>query len=92
MQIKAGRKAADVKLFVAMPALDGRMHVITSGSMWDSMITLIQAGAIFTPHIDYATQDSNLPFARNRAVSQFMATDCTDLIFIDSDMSWDTSA
>lgn len=92
MEIKSGRKAGDVRLFVAMPALDGRMHCVTSGSMWDSMLAMLQAGVPHTPHIEYATQDSNLPFARNRVLAQFMATDCTDLIFLDSDMSWDTSA
>jgi hypothetical protein len=33
-------------------------------------------------------QDSNLPFSRNRTVAKFMATDCTDLIMVDADMSW----
>jgi hypothetical protein len=91
-EIKAGRKAADVKLFVAMPALDGRMHCVTTGSMWDSLLAMIQAGLPHTPHISYAMQDSNLPFARNRTLAEFMATDCSDLIFIDNDMSWDTTS
>lgn len=31
---------------------------------------------------------SNLPRARNELVARFLASDCTDLIFIDDDMGW----
>jgi hypothetical protein len=88
-QIKSGRKAADVKLFIAMPALDGRMHCVTSGSIHDSCMAMIAAGIPNTPHIEYAMQESNLPFGRNRILAQFMATDCSDLLMFDNDMSWD---
>lgn len=84
-----GRKVADVKIFIAMPALDGRMHCVTAGSLLDSMAIMIAIGIPNTPHVEFAMQDSNLPFARNRVVAEFMSTDCTDLIFVDADMSWD---
>src|SRR5689334_13146254 len=32
--------------------------------------------------------NSNLPRARNELVAEFLATDCTDLLFVDSDMGW----
>jgi len=89
-EIKSGRKAADVKLFIAMPALDGRNHCVTTGALLDAQAAMIQAGIPHTAHVNFLMQDGNVPFARNRAVAQFMMTDCTDLIFIDSDMSWDT--
>lgn len=92
MEIKAGRKAADVKLYVAMPALDGRMHCVTAGSLIDSQAAMIMAGIPNTAHVNFAMQDSNLPFARNRTLAEFMATDCTDLIYIDADMSWTTES
>lgn len=35
---------------------------------------------------------SNLPRARNELVARFLASDCTDLIFIDDDMQWHPQA
>jgi hypothetical protein len=52
-------------------------------------VALIQAGITQTPHVEFAMQESNLPFGRNRILAQFMKTDCTDLICIDSDISTD---
>ena len=36
--------------------------------------------------------NSNLPRARNELVAEFLATDCTDMIFVDSDMGWGPEA
>lgn len=91
-EIKSGRKTSDVKLFIAMPALDGRMHCVTSGSLWNSQLALLMAGVPDTPHVEYAMQESNLPFGRNRLVAEFMATDCSDLLMFDNDMSWDAES
>jgi hypothetical protein len=88
MEIKSGRKAADVRLFIAMPALDGRLHCPTAGCLLDAQIDMVMAGISQTAHTEFMMQDSNLPFSRNRAVAKFMATDCTDLIMVDADMSW----
>lgn len=90
-EIKSGRKAADVRLFIAMLALDGRTHCVTTGSLLEAQAHMIAAGIPDTPHVQFLMQDSNVPFSRNRAVAQFMLTDCTDLIFIDSDVSWDAA-
>jgi hypothetical protein len=90
MEIRSGRKAADLKVFIAMPALDGRMHCVTGGALLDSQAALILAGVPNTAYVNFMQQDSNLPFARNRTIAQFMATDCTDLVYIDSDMGWDS--
>lgn len=35
---------------------------------------------------------SNLPRARNELVARFLASSCTDLLFIDDDMGWDAGA
>jgi hypothetical protein len=91
-EIKSGRKASDVKLFVAMLALDHRNHCVTTASLLDTQAAMIQAGIPHTPNVYFLMQDSNVPFARNRAVAQFMLTECTDLIFIDSDITWDTKS
>ncbi len=87
-EIKSGRKAADVKLFIAMPALDGKMHCATGGCLLDAQVDMIQMGITQTPHYEFLMQDSNLPFSRNRVLSKFMSTDCTDLLMFDADMSW----
>ena len=35
---------------------------------------------------------SNLPRARNELVARFLASNCTDLLFVDDDMGWDGNA
>ena len=35
---------------------------------------------------------SNLPRARNELVARFLASNCTDLLFVDDDMGWDANA
>jgi hypothetical protein len=40
----------------------------------------------------FVVGNSNLPKARNELVAEFLGSDCTDLIFIDSDMKWEKSA
>lgn len=88
-EIKAGRKAADVRIFIAMPSLHSVNHCPTTGALLDAQASMICAGIPQTPHIEFMMQDSNLPFSRNRAVAEFMATDCTDLLMFDADMGWD---
>jgi len=88
-EIKSGRKASDVKLFIAILALDSKIFCSTVTSLLDAFTTTVNAGIIHFPRVMFLMQDGNIPFARNRAVAQFMQTDCTDLIFIDSDISWD---
>lgn len=90
--MKITRKTNEVKLFIAILALDARNHCVTTGALLDAQAHMIKAGIPDTPHVTFLMQDSNVPFARNRAVAQFMLTDATDLIFIDSDMSWDVEA
>lgn len=36
----------------------------------------------------FVVGSSNLPRARNELVARFLASDCTDMIFIDDDMGW----
>jgi hypothetical protein len=36
----------------------------------------------------FVVGNSNLPRARNELAAEFLASDCTDLLFIDSDMGW----
>ena len=91
-EIKSGRKAADVKLFIAMPAMDHRNHCLTTGALLDTQAAMLAAGIPHTPHVHFLMQDGNIPFARNRAVAYFLQTDCTDLIFVDSDIYWDTKS
>src|SRR5215470_5359285 len=91
-EIKSGRKCADVKLYIAILAHDNKNFCVMSGSLIDSCTAMIAAGIPHTPAINWLMQDGNTPFARNRALANFMKTDCTDLIFIDSDVSWDVKS
>jgi hypothetical protein len=48
---------------------------------------MLQKAGIFH-RAQFVVGNSNLPRARNELVAEFLATDCTDLLFVDSDMSW----
>lgn len=90
--IKSGRKAADVKLFVAIPAMDHKNFCALTGALLEFQAALIMAGLTQTPMFEFAMQESNLPFGRNRILAQFMASECTDLICIDADNSSDCAS
>lgn len=77
------------RVFLATPAYDG-LSAGYSESLFASQRALMNAGipaelAIFAGncHVD----DS-----RNQLVREFLETDCTDLLFLDADVSWDADA
>jgi hypothetical protein len=56
----------------------------------ETCMHLMQSGI---PHCtQFVVGSSNLPRARNELVARFLASDCTDMIFIDDDMGWDPLA
>lgn len=75
------------KVFIAIPAYDGTLRVHTAMSlinvMHDREVEIEVHGW---------SGDSLLPHARNVLLGQFMASGCTDLVFIDSDVSWQRGA
>jgi hypothetical protein len=74
------------KVFIAIPAHDGAMRVSTVMSLISMMSEGTSSGITFD--LRCWEQDSLIPNARNSLVGGFMLTDCTDMLFIDSDVSW----
>jgi hypothetical protein len=72
-------------LFIAMPTT-GAYSPPTTFSLARSTAALAQAGIAF----DLYMMDGNchVDDARNGCLRDFMQTDCTDLVFIDSDVGW----
>lgn len=55
-------------------------------ALTDTVLALQEAGI---PHArQFVLGSSNLPRARNELVARFLASACTDLLFIDDDMGW----
>jgi hypothetical protein len=55
-------------------------------SFADTCVNLTVAGIAYETH--FVIGSSNLPNARNTIAARFLASKCTDLIFIDDDMGW----
>jgi hypothetical protein len=79
--------ASTPKLFIATPCLDGNVSAHYSASLVRSVTALQQRGWR-SPQIDFEIGNSLIADARNKLVSRFLASDCSDLVFIDSDLSW----
>jgi glycosyltransferase involved in cell wall biosynthesis len=59
-------------------------------ALYDTGITMMQQGIKHC--VQTVIGSSNLPRARNELVARFLASRCTDMIFIDDDMSWSPQA
>jgi hypothetical protein len=74
------------KLFIATPAADGNHVAAYVISLSKTIRKLIEHGI---PYEFYVLEKcSVLHHARNRLVSKFLLSDCTHMLFIDSDMGW----
>jgi len=77
-----------MKVRVCTPCLTGSTSVAFTRSMIETAVALTLAGISF--------QWSALSFAnfiqcaRNELAGEFLDSDCTDLVFIDDDMGWET--
>lgn len=59
-------------------------------ALTDTVLLLDRMGI---PHArQFVIGSSNLPRARNELVARFLASSCTDLLFVDDDMGWDANA
>ena len=74
-------------LFIATPCLDGNVSAHYTASLVRTMTALQRAGWR-SPQIDFEIGNSLIADARNKLVARFLASDCSDLVFIDSDLSW----
>ena len=79
--------ATTPSLFIATPCLDGNVSAHYTASLVRTMTTLQQKGWR-SPQIDFEIGNSLIADARNKLVARFLASAATDLVFIDSDLSW----
>jgi hypothetical protein len=79
-----------VRLFVAVPAYDGKIGVETVRSLLNEQGAALLAGiefqTMFLPGCSLITQ------ARNQLAADFMASGADKLVFVDSDVSWEPGA
>lgn len=73
-------------IMIAMPAYTGVVHMGTMRSLMTDIIALIQRGDRFT----FVDDIGNAAIADCRGViaTKFLASDCDELVFIDSDVAW----
>lgn len=72
------------KLFIGIPAHDGRLNIKTSFGLAKFMTEAMRHQ--FSVHLGDVSHCSLITMARNALVNEFLKTDCTELLFIDSDV------
>lgn len=72
------------KLFVAIPAYDGKLSIKLAYTLAQLMPKALSLGV--SVHLGHVSGCSIITMARNMLVDQFLASDCTDLLFIDADV------
>lgn len=75
-----------IKLFLATPAFDGKLNVSYAVSLAETRV-LMAMNQIDTV-ICIKTSGSLLVRERNDLIKEFLKTDCTHMLCIDSDISW----
>jgi hypothetical protein len=72
------------KLFIGIPCHDGRLNVKTAYALAQLMPEAMRLGISVT--LSDISNCSIITMARNSLVAEFLKTDCTELLFIDSDV------
>ena len=72
------------KLFIGIPCHDGRLNVKTAFNLAQLMPDAMRLGVAVT--LSDISNCSIITLARNSLVAEFLKTDCTELLFIDSDV------
>ena len=72
------------KLFIGIPAYDGKLNIKTAFSLAQLMPKAMQLGVSVT--LSDLSNCSIITMARNALVHEFLKTDCTELLFIDADV------
>lgn len=78
------------KLFIATPAFDGRVHVQYAIALADTQTLLYSHGIPIQIAINSA--GSLLVAERNRLNKAFLASECSHMLCIDSDLAWPPGA
>lgn len=76
------------KIMIAIPAYDSKVFVLGMVSIFDNIQTLTAMGH----SVDFTFQmgDPYLDLTRNHLVKQFLESDATDMVFVDSDVAFDS--
>ena len=85
---RAGSPAVGQKVFLASPAYRD-VGVGYAFALFHSSAALSNAG--IAAELAIFSGDCHVDDARNRLVRDFLASDCTDLVFLDTDLRWEPS-
>lgn len=77
---------SEQKVFLATPAYSG-VEAGYTFALFESVKALEAAG--IGSELALFANDCHVDDSRNRLVRQFLMTDCTDLVFLDSDLRWE---
>lgn len=83
----AEEKRADLRgrsLFIAIPAYDGKLNIKTAFALAQLMPKALSLGV--SVFLSDMSNCSIITMARNALVNEFLKTDATDMLFIDSDV------
>jgi hypothetical protein len=72
------------KLFIGIPAYDGKLNIKTAYGLAQLMPEAMRLGVAVT--LSDISNCSLITLARNALVHEFLKTDCTELLFIDADV------
>lgn len=84
-----GRRAVSRRPMIGVPTARTPALEFTI-AFADTLVKLTQLGMSYQTY--FIIGSSNLPSARNKIAAKFLASNCTDLIFIDDDMGWHPDA
>lgn len=73
-------------IFLAIPAYDGKLHWETVHSIINEM--MVASGAGYKIKLVIHPGNSIIQRARNLLLIQFLESDCTHILFVDSDVAW----
>lgn len=79
-----------MKVWVAIPAYTGQIHLGTMRSLMTDLLALKDRGDSFTVHDECG--NALIADARALIVAQFLASDAEQLVFVDSDVCWEAGA
>lgn len=77
-------------IWLAVPAYTGTVHIATVRSLMTDVLAFRERGDAITLHDE--TGSALIGNARASVVAKFLASDATDLVFLDHDICWEAGA
>lgn len=75
-----------IKVMIATPAFSGQVHICYALSLAETINCLCHFGIEPQPRISHS--GSLLVAERNRLIKLFLESECTHILFVDSDLGW----